>query len=196
LGQVFEKRLALARQQGDTNSVEALIIQQQRWMTAARGATLPVFLQEPPPVFEVIGPGKPIRVLIISDFGTGGADMKRVAAAALAAHRERPFDFGITIGVTGVEDPRWKADWEDQYGRLGILMFAVTGNHDWGFADSPAAEILYSQKSRTWRMPALYYTFTAGQVQFFALCTPALSETQLRWRGELRQPTAEVPSRA
>jgi tartrate-resistant acid phosphatase type 5 len=188
LGQLFEKRLALARQQGDGKSLEVLAAQQQRWVTAAHGATLPAFLQEPPPVFEVIGPGKPIRVLAISDFGTDGAEMKRVAAAALAVHRERPFDFGITVGdnivpkgVTSLEDPRWKVDWEDQYGRLGVPIFAMTGNHDWGFADSPAAEILYSQTSRTWRMPALYYTFTAGQVQFFALCTPALSETQLRW---------------
>ena len=186
--QLFEKRLALAREQGDAKSLEVLSRQQQRWVTAARGATMPAFLQEPPPVFEVLEPGKVIRVLVVSDFGTDGSDMKRVAAAALAAHRDRPFDLGLTIGdnivpkgVTSLEDPRWKADWEDQYGRLGVPVFAITGNHDWGFADSPAAEILYSQKSRTWRMPALYYTFTAGPVQFFAICTPALSETQLRW---------------
>lgn len=188
LGQLFEQRLSLARQQGDAKALESLTAQQQRWVTAARGVNLPAFLQEPPPVFEVIRPGKSIRVLIISDFGTDGAEMKRVAAAALAAHRKRRFDLGLTIGdnivpkgVTSLDDPRWKADWEDHYARLGVPIFAVTGNHDWGFADSPAAEILYSQKSRTWRMPALYYTFTAGKVQFFALCTPALSETQLRW---------------
>jgi tartrate-resistant acid phosphatase type 5 len=187
-GQLFEKRLALAREQGDAKSLEVLSRQQQRWVTAARGATLPAFLQEPPPVFAVLEPGKAIRVLVVSDFGTDGADMKRVAAAALAAHRDRPFDLGLTIGdnivpkgVTSLEDPRWKADWEDQFGRLGVPVFAITGNHDWGYTDSPAAEILYSQKSRTWRMPALYYTFTAGPVQFFAICTPALSETQLRW---------------
>jgi hypothetical protein len=32
-------------------------------------------------------PSKSIRVLAFSDFGTGGEDMKRTAAAALAAHR-------------------------------------------------------------------------------------------------------------
>jgi tartrate-resistant acid phosphatase type 5 len=188
LGQLFEKRLSLARQQSDAKSLETLTAQQQRWVTAARGATIPEFLQKPPPVFEVIRPDKSIRALIISDFGNDGAEMKRVAAAALDLHRERPFDLGMTIGdnivpkgVTSLDDPRWKADWEDQYARLGVPIFAVTGNHDWGFADSPATEILYSQKSRTWRMPALFYTFTAGQVQFFALCTPAMSETQLKW---------------
>jgi phosphodiesterase/alkaline phosphatase D-like protein len=30
-------------------------------------------------------------------------------------------------------------------------------------------------------MPALYYTFTAGDAQFFALATQAMSATQLRW---------------
>jgi tartrate-resistant acid phosphatase type 5 len=188
LGELFEKRLALARQQGDAKSLEALTTQHQRWVTAARGATMPAFMQDPPPVFEAIPPRKSVRVLAFSDFGTDGAEMQRVAAAAVAAHRKRPFDLGITIGdnivpkgVTSLDDARWKIDWEDQHARLGIPIFATTGNHDWGFSDSPAAEILYSQKSRTWRMPSLYYTFTAGQIQFFALCTPALSETQLRW---------------
>jgi tartrate-resistant acid phosphatase type 5 len=188
LGQMVEKRLSMARQQGDAKSLEALAAKQQHWVTAAHGANIPLFLQEPPPVFEAIGPGKSIHALIISDFGTDGSDMKRVAAAALALHHERPFDLGLTVGdnivpqgVTSFDDRRWKADWEEQYAPLGIPMFAVTGNHDWGFADSPAAEILYSQKSRTWRMPALFYSFTAGPVQFFALCTPVMSETQVRW---------------
>ncbi len=188
LGQLFEKRLALARGQGDAKSLESLTAEHQRWVSAAHGAVLPAFLQEPPPVFEAVAARKSIRVLAFSDFGTGGEEMKRTAAAALAAHRKRRFDFGITIGdnilsqgVTSLDDPRWKVSWVEQYDRLGIPIYAVTGNHDWGFADSPAAEILYSARSKSWRMPALYYTFTAGPVQFFALCTPALSSTQLKW---------------
>jgi predicted MPP superfamily phosphohydrolase len=159
-------------------------------VSAGRGATLPEFLQQPPPVFEAIPKRKSIRVLAFSDFGTGGEEMKRTAAAIAAAHRKRRFDFGITIGdnilsegVLSPADERWKASWEERYALLRIPVFAITGNHDWGFADSPAAEILYSNKNLGWRMPALYYTFTAGPVQFFALCTPALSETQLRWLG-------------
>ncbi|MCE5309862.1 MAG: metallophosphoesterase [Acidobacteriales bacterium] len=188
LGQLFEKRLAVARERGDTKSLETLTAQHQRWVSAARGAVLPAFLQEPPPVFEAIPARKAIRVLAFSDFGTGGENMKRTAAAALAAHRKRRFDLGITIGdnilpegVMSLDDPRWKASWIEQYDRLGIPIYAVTGNHDWGFADSPAAEILYSARSKSWRMPALYYTFTTGPVQFFALCTPALSEMQIKW---------------
>lgn len=188
LGQLFEQRLALAQSLSDTKSIELLAAQGQRWSTYARGATLPAFLQEPPPVFEAIPARRSIRVLAFGDFGTDGAEMKQTAAAAVAYHRAQPFDLGLTLGdnivpsgVTSTADPRWKADWEDLYAPMGIPIFAVTGNHDWGYSDSPAAEILYSQKSRTWRMPALYYSFTAGPVQFFALATHALSETQLRW---------------
>ncbi|MCX6625369.1 MAG: metallophosphoesterase, partial [Acidobacteria bacterium] len=78
------------------------------------------------------------------------------------------------------------------YDGLGIPFYATTGNHDWGLADSPAAEILYSLGSRSWHMPALYYTFTAGPAQFFAMASNAMSETQTRWLdGELARSTAK-----
>jgi hypothetical protein len=67
------------------------------------------------------------------------------------------------------------------YDPLGIKFYATLGNHDWGFADSPAAEILYTWKSPSWRMPAPYYTFTAGPMQFFAMDTNEVSEAQLLW---------------
>jgi predicted MPP superfamily phosphohydrolase len=139
-------------------------------------------------VFEGIAPRNSVRVLAFGDFGTGNADMTKSAAAVASYHRTHPFDMGVTLGdnvlsngVTGTEDPRWKEVWEDLYQPLGIPIFATTGNHDWGFADSPAAEILYARTSQTWRMPALYYTYTAGPIQFFAVTTQAMSETQLAW---------------
>lgn len=39
--------------------------------------------------------------------------------------------------------------WEELYGPLGIPFFATTGNHDWGYADSPAGEVLRTQTSPT-----------------------------------------------
>ncbi len=188
LGQLFEKRLALARSQKDEKALEALTPEHQRWVTFARGATLPAFMQQAPPVFQAI-PAKPsVRVLAFGDSGQEGPNQRKVAAAAAAYHREKPFDLGVTLGdnfapdgVTSPADPRWKAEWEDIYGPPGIPIFAVTGNHDWGFADSPAGEILYARQSPSWRMPALYYSFTAGPAQFFALATHAMSETQLKW---------------
>jgi hypothetical protein len=67
------------------------------------------------------------------------------------------------------------------YAALKVPFYASLGNHDWGQADSPAAEILYSTKSASWKLPAPYYTFTAGSVQFFALDTNDISEAQLLW---------------
>ena len=188
LGLLFEKRLALAHTQRDDKVLEALTAQHQRWVTFARGATLPAFLQVAPPVFEAI-PSKPsIRVLAFGDFGEPGPDQRKVAAAAGAYHQGKRFDLGLTLGdnfvpdgVTGPADPRWKGEWEEIYSPPGIPIFASTGNHDWGYADSPAGEILYSRQSPSWRMPALYYSFTAGPVQFFAIATQAWSETQAKW---------------
>jgi hypothetical protein len=46
---------------------------------------------------------------------------------------------------------------------------------------SPEAQILYSKKSPSWRMPATQYTYTAGPVQFFAIDTPVMTDHQLEW---------------
>lgn len=195
---LLEKRLALAAGQKDEKALKALEAVHQRWVTQARGAVLPAFLQQPPPVFQAPGAGSSIRVAAIADFGVENEDQRAVAAAVAAVHRRQPFNFGITLGdnivpdgVTDPADPRWKGGWEQIYGALGIPFFAVSGNHDWGFPDSPAGEILYSRQSKSWRMPAPYYTFTAGPAQFFALDTYAFSQTQLRWlEGELARSRA------
>ncbi len=197
LGTLFDKRLASAHASNDAKALNVLVDQHQRWASYAKGAILPDFLAQPPAVFSVTT--KPaIRVLAFGDFGEPGQRQTDSARAAADYHRAHPFDFGITlgdnvtpVGVTGPGDARWQGGWCDIYDLLHIPIYAVTGNHDWGLADSPAAEILYSQKSPSWRMPALYYTFTAGPVQFFALATQAMSETQLRWlQRELDRSTA------
>jgi tartrate-resistant acid phosphatase type 5 len=188
LGRLFETRLALARSQKDEKALEALTPEHQRWVTFARGAELPAFMQQAPPVFQAVPSNPSVRVLAFGDFGQEGLHQREVAAAAAAYHRQRPFDLGVTLGdnfvpdgVTSPADPRWKEGWDQIYSPLGIPFFAATGNHDWGYADSPAGEILYSHTSPSWRMPALYYSFTAGPAQFFALATHAMSETQLKW---------------
>ncbi|MGB9604458.1 MAG: metallophosphoesterase [Bryobacteraceae bacterium] len=188
LARIFEKRLALARKQNDARALETLLAEHQRWVTLARGALAPAFLQQPPPVFDAIPARPAVRVMAIGDFGVENDDQRRVALAAAEYHRGRPFDLGLTLGdnfvpdgVLGPADPRWQSGWEGLYGPLGIPFFATSGNHDWGFADSPAGEILYAERSRSWRMPALYYSFRAGPAQFFALATHAMSETQLHW---------------
>ena len=175
---------------GDTDMVERLRDEQERWVSLERGTMLPKFLRTPPPMFTVAPADRPVRVVAFGDFGTGSAAQMALGKTLAAYHATRRFDLGITLGdnfySVGMEspsDPRWQTQWEQVYGPLGITFYAALGNHDWGHPDSPAAEILYSAGTTTWRMPSSYYTFSAGPVQFFALDTQsvALSERQLRW---------------
>jgi hypothetical protein len=182
-------RLAAARSGGDTAGVRRLLEEEERWISLRGGKMLPAFLRRVPPIFAAKpDSARRIRVLAFGDYGVGDSAQRRTAAAARAYHRQRPFDFGITlgdnfytIGMLSTDDPRWKTQFEDLYAPMGIRFYATLGNHDWAHPDSPAAEILYSRQSRTWRMPAPYYTFTAGPVQFFAIDTQEMSEAQLLW---------------
>ena len=186
---LLTKRIQLAREKQDEAGLRLLAQEQERWISLMRGTMLPAFLRKPPELFALKPADKAIRVLAFGDFGTGSEAQKKTAAAMLAYHQKSPFDFGITLGdnfydagMTSPQDPRWKTWWEDQYSPLQIKFYASLGNHDWVGADSPAAEILYS--SPTWKMPAPYYTFTAGAVQFFALDTNDISDAQLLWLRE------------
>lgn len=185
------KRLETARSQNDAEGLRLLGEEQERWISLLRGTMLPAFLRKPPEIFSVKPENQPIRVLAFGDYGTGSTAQKETAATMLAYHRKSPFDFGVTlgdnfysVGMASPQDPRWKTWWEEMYAPLGIKFYASLGNHDWGLADSPAAEILYSDKSQSWKMPAPYYTFTAGAVQFFALDTNEMSQAQLAWLKE------------
>jgi tartrate-resistant acid phosphatase type 5 len=188
LSKLLEQRLEQARAKGDEAGVRQLAQEHERWISLVRGTMLPAFLRVPPPLFSLKPEGQAIRVLAFGDFGTGSKEQKEVAASMLKFHRQTPFDFAVTLGDNfysyGMEspaDPRWKTWWDELYDPLGIQFYATLGNHDWGFADSPAAEILYARQSPSWRMPAPYYTYTAGPVQFFALDTNEVSEAQLWW---------------
>jgi tartrate-resistant acid phosphatase type 5 len=201
LTDVVAERLALAKASGDAKTIELLTEEQERWISLDRGTMLPSFLRVAPPVFAVKPADQPVRVLAFGDFGTGSDSQKTLAQTMVAYHQAEPLDFAITLGdnfyTKGMEstaDPRWKTQWEDLYGPLNITFYAALGNHDWGFADSPAAEILYRPSNASWRMPASYYTYTAGPVQFFALDTQsvALSDKQLQWLDrELGKSTAK-----
>jgi tartrate-resistant acid phosphatase type 5 len=163
---------------------------EERWISLVRGTMLPGFLRVPPPVFSATA-GARVSVAAIGDFGTGMEPQHRIAAAMRRRHAERAFDLGVTLGDNfyddGMEspsDPRWTTWWRDLYGPMGITFYASLGNHDWHLHDSPAAQILYTSLDPSWQMPAAYYTFTAGPVQFFAIDTNQVSRKQLAWLDE------------
>lgn len=191
LATMLEARIAAAKKAGDAAALKQLSAEQERWYALARGTMLPSFLRKVPEPFSLKAAAEPVRVVAFGDFGTGSDAQKQVAQVIAAEHRARPFDFGITlgdnfypVGMMSPADPRWQTQWEALYGLLGIKFYATLGNHDWAHADSPAAELLYAARSETWRMPAPYYTFTAGPVQFFALDTVSVSDAQLAWLEE------------
>jgi hypothetical protein len=198
LARLLQMRIDLAKASGDSGAMRTLGRAQERLGWSDRGvATLPSFFWDAPPVFSV-APAS-IRVLAIGDFGKGPELQQKAAETMLRLHRARPFDFGLTLGdnyqddgAYSPSDPRWQEYWGMWYPRLGIPFYVTLGNHDWRSPDSPAAEILFSQKSPEWRLPAPYYTFTAGPVQFFAVNTVLMSEAQLLWlRDELKKSTAK-----
>jgi tartrate-resistant acid phosphatase type 5 len=182
---------------GDEESRWKLAREHERLWCSARGVVLPAWLRTPPPSFSISSEPS-VRVLVFGDYGDGEENQRRVAAAMQAYHRQHPVDFGITVGDNfqdfGPEsptDPRWEPRWQSLYPAMKVLFFPALGNHDWAFPSGPAAEVLYSAGERYWNMPAIYYTFQAGPVQFFALDTNALAEAQLLWlRQELKKSQA------
>jgi predicted MPP superfamily phosphohydrolase len=191
LSRLLNTRLEAARLSGDETALKKFAAERERWISLKQGVMLPSFLRVVPKLFSLKPADQSVRVLAFGDFGIGSAEQKQVAQMMLAFHRQFAFDLGVTLGdnfyprgMTSPTDERWKTQWEELYSTLGIKFYAVLGNHDWYGPDSPAAEILYSDKSSTWRMPAPYYTFTAGPVQFFALDTNEISEAQILWLRE------------
>jgi hypothetical protein len=185
---LLEARLREARTTGNAARLRTFAAAQERWSTMARGALVPTFMQQAPPVFAAAPAGGPVRVLAFGDFGDGSDAQRQVAGSMRAYHASRPFDFGVTlgdnfypIGMASPDDERWKTWWSDLYDPLQVPLYATLGNHDWGQPDSPAAEVLFTSRSKSWRMPATRYTFTAGDAQFFALDTDDISEAQLLW---------------
>ena len=151
---------------------------------------LPAFLRTPPPVFAVKPAERRSGSWPSGTSATARPSRRRSRRRSPPTIRARPLDFAVTLGdnfySVGMEspsDPRWQTWFEQLYGPLGITFYAALGNHDWGHPDSPAAEVLYSSMTKSWKMPASYYTFTAGPVQFFALDTQtvAASEKQRQW---------------
>jgi tartrate-resistant acid phosphatase type 5 len=162
----------------------------------AASLLLPSFASAQIDLGRVFPAGRPVHVLAIGDYGSGNPHQAAVAQAIGRRHREAPFDLGVTMGdnfyrcgVRNTKDDNWKRRFEDLYSPLGIKIYAALGNHDYGHpavvcparAGSPDAEIAYTGKSDTWRMPARYYTYVAGPVRFFAIDSEGWSQKQLEW---------------
>jgi tartrate-resistant acid phosphatase type 5 len=159
--------------------------------------TVALFAQPPQrDAGRVLPAGQPLHVVAFGDFGSGNSHQAAVARAITQRNSNQRFDLGITMGdnfyfcgVRSVDDPKWKSRWEDFYTPLGFPFYAALGNHDYGNPPivcpfergSPDAEVAYTAHSKSWRMPARYYTFKAGPVLFIAIDTEGWSAEQLAW---------------
>ena len=179
----------LAGGKRDPAARERMLREIERHQVFAAGQSLPHFLRDAPLPFTVKGASRRnVRVLAFGDFGDGSERQTRMAEAMARFHAKTPFDFAVTLGdnfypagMASPADPRWHRDFERQYAPMHIRFYPSLGNHDWVLADSPVAEILYSEKSKVWQMPADRYTFIAGPAQFFAIDTNLVTRAQLEW---------------
>jgi len=117
------------------------------------------------------------HVFLIGDWGWEGdlAGQRSTAQAAIqyaATHRIAPEAF-FMLGDSwygqmpgGVDDPRWKVQFEDMYPKSSFdcPFYSIMGNHD--YQKMPAnvvkteMELAYAKRHGTrWTQPALYYTF-------------------------------------
>ena len=188
LREIVTKRMTRLKAQSP-NQVESNARLEDDWVNIEHGIVLPSFMRIAPKPFVAFPPSKrTLRILAFGDWGTGQPSQLEAAAAMRAYHGLHPFDFAITLGDNfypeGVEspsDPRWMTQYEKVYSPMRIPVFASLGNHDRYNGETPAAEILYSAKSPTWRMPAGSYTYTAGPAQFWAIDGSDMTTTQLDW---------------
>jgi hypothetical protein len=154
-------------------------------------------------------PDKPtLHLVALGDFGSGSRNQVAVARAMAKRNAQDRFDLGISLGdnfyrcgIRNTNDPVWKARWEDLYTPLGVPFYASLGNHDYGHPPvicpgqraSPDSEIRYTGHSRSWHMPARYYTFVAGSVRFIAIDTEGWSTAEFAWIKKTLAETDQEP---
>lgn len=110
-------------------------------------------------------PGK-LQFLVLGDWGRNGTQNQQEVANQMniTALSENPGfvistgDNFYETGIQSITDPQWKTSFEDVYAGKGLQKdwFVVLGNHD--YQGNPGAQVLYSQKSSRWKMPARYFT--------------------------------------
>jgi hypothetical protein len=184
---LLDRRLQSGKR--DAPARERMLREIERHQVFGAGQNLPRWWREAPPVFTAKGADhRSVRVLAFGDFGDGSERQARLAEAMRRFHGKHPFDLAVTVGdnfypagMGGPDDPRWERDFARLYEPMRVRFFPTLGNHDWALADSPAAEIAHSERSKVWYMPAERYTFVAGPAQFFAIDTNQNSRAQLEW---------------
>lgn len=139
------------------------------------------------------GPEGSLRILVIGDSGTGNENQYKVARAAEQVCAARGCDIALGLGDNiyesgidrnlGDDDPQWVNKFEKPYENLDFPFYMTLGNHDSsGVAggdgtdnDRGNLEVDYHYNGPgKWRMPARYFSFRYGDVEFFNIDTNPL----------------------
>jgi len=156
-----------------------------------------------PPADELLFPttsipaGDRVRLAAVGD---AGADASRVAAGLRALHSTDPIDAIILLGdnvypcgVRSDSDPAWS---RVEPLRIGVPIFPVLGNHDYGNPvqlagrtvvcgnPSPQSQLDKSALWPDWRFPARNYHLALGELEVFLIdTTPIARGWNLSFRG-------------
>jgi len=193
-------RLSAAQAANDAAAIRRLLDADETFAHLEGGLHAPPFVREPGPPFAALPADRPIRILAFGDYGVAhlpgrAATTHQVplAESMRVRHARAPFDFAITTGdnfyptsFPTPDDPAWEISWENLYGPMQIPFYISLGNHDWyePLGAGPTAQYVRGLISRWWRLPAYYYTYTAGPAQFFVINTQLLTPRQLTWLRE------------
>lgn len=127
--------------------------------------------------------------LFFGDAGTGLPNQYKVAKSMVSFCEVNPCDFVTLLGdnfypngVKSVKDPLWRLAFELPYQNFNIPFFSALGNHD--YKGDVESQIQYSKKSEIWKMPARYYQFSRGDIDFFVLDTNRFDGKQKSWLKE------------
>jgi tartrate-resistant acid phosphatase type 5 len=128
-----------------------------------------------------------LTFLAVGDWGRDGAFHQQDVADQMGkAAGDLSAKFIVSVGdnfyedgVTGVDDPMWQTSFENVYKApsLQVPWYVALGNHD--YHGNSQAQIDYSGKSRRWRMPSRWFSFSqrtpdGAKVDFFVLDTSPL----------------------
>lgn len=124
--------------------------------------------------------------LVFGDSGTGSRHQYRVAAGIEKFCQTNKCDFTCLLGdniyAYGVEDEndeQFQTKFEKPYKNLTMPFYVALGNHD--NRGSTAGQIKYSKKSKKWRLPAAYYKYQKGPIEFFVINSNKFDQDQKTW---------------
>jgi hypothetical protein len=138
-----------------------------------------------------------MNCIVIGDMGKGTKEQDKVARSIKQLYKTNNITFVLGMGDNmypnggvSVKDKRFKDNFEIPYQDLpNDTWYMCLGNHDYGYQqtlvglqDNSQVQIDYTNHSKKWYMPAKYYSFVKGSVEFFYLDTnfDRLSESAIQ----------------